>query len=67
MHKEVKKTGFVDSAGRLINRVGSMFFVKKMSGGKMFKAYGNKADMREDGRKIANPMTVPKAIRKLRK
>ena len=62
-HKEVKKTGFVDSAGRLIRKVGSVFFVKKASG----KAYGNKAMMRADGRKIANPMTVPKAIRKLGK
>ena len=63
MHKEVKKTGFVDSAGRLIKKVGSVFFVNKMSG----KAYGNKAHMRMDGRKIADRMTVPKAIRKLRK
>ena len=65
MHrKEVKKTGFVDSAGRLIKKVGSVFFVVKKASG---KAYGNKAMMRADGRKIANPMTVPKAIRKLGK
>jgi hypothetical protein len=63
MHKEAKKTGFVDSAGRLIKRVGNVFFVNKASG----KAYGNKAHKRADGRNIADHMTVPKAIRKLKK
>jgi hypothetical protein len=60
-----KKTGFVDSAGRIIKKAGSVFFVQKRSpSGEMVKAYGNKAHKREDGRNIANPKTVPPAIRR---
>ena len=64
MANKIMNTELVDAAGRRIKKlVGGKHFVYKMVDGKRVKVQGNKAAKRADGRKIANNMTVPSAIR----